>query len=139
MAGSTQSSSSQNDVSQSAKRGSDETIFDQSQRFAPSQGRESAPAPAGDAFDVLRGTVVGALDSVVREYEPQIATFASNIAHEAVDRGVAFAQTAAQRIQKQSWLRLGLAAALGVGIVAVLAYEVADGAEPRSRARRPTH
>ncbi len=85
-----------------------------------------------NALDLLRGSVVGVLDSVVREYEPQIAQFTQNIAHQAVDRGVSFAQTAVQRVQKQSWMRLGLAAALGVGIVAVLGYEAAEATKEAS-------
>lgn len=102
-------------------------------------GGKSVSAPQGDAFDMLRTSVVGVLDSVVREYEPQIAQFTANIAHQAVDRGVEFAQSAVQRVKSQSWVRIGLAAALGVGIVAVLGYEAEQAAAAPSRSRKHVH
>lgn len=99
-----------------------------------------------NAFDLIRGSVVSVLDSVVREYEPQIAAFTSNIAHEAVDRGVGLAQTAIAQVRRQSWLRIGIAAALGVGIIAVLSYEAAEAGdsseasgETKSRNRKAVH
>lgn len=115
-----------------------------SDRAQLSRGQQSQAQgqQGGDALDLLRGSVVGVLDSVVREYEPQIKEFTSNIAHQAVDRGVEFAQTAVQRVKSQSWVRLGLAAALGAGIVAVLAYEAEATTAPSTggaRARRSMH
>jgi hypothetical protein len=95
------------------------------------------PQASGNAIDVLRGSVVNVLDSVVREYEPQIAAFTANIAHEAVDRGVEFAQTAVSRVKAQSWLRIGVAAALGIGIIAVLGYEAEQAAT--APLKRPVH
>ncbi len=97
------------------------------------------PAAQGDALEMLRTSVVGALDSVVREYEPQIAQFTTNFAHQAVDRGVEFAQSAVQRVKSQSWVRIGLAAALGVGIIAVLGYEAEQASASSSRSRKHVH
>jgi hypothetical protein len=104
---------------------------------------DRTPAAQGDAFESLRTSVRDVLDSVVREYEPQIAEFTSNAAHQAVQRGAEFAQTAAQRVRTQSWLRIGVAAVLGIGALAVLTYEGEQSAiamEPEhKRARRTTH
>jgi len=104
-------------------------------------GAQHALQSQGDAFDTLRTSVVGVLDSVVREYEPQIAQFTSSIAHQAVDRGVEFGKTAVQRVKSQSWMRIGLAAALGLGIVAVLGYEAeqAATADSSDRSRKNIH
>ena len=99
---------------------------------------EGMPATYGDAFNLLRGSVTGVLESVAREYEPQIAQFTANLAHTAVDRGVDFAQTAVKRVRAQSWARIGLAAALGIGIIAVLGYE-AEQAATAPRSRKNTH
>ncbi len=99
---------------------------------------------SGDhALDVLRTSLIAVFDSVVREYEPQIATFTSNLAHQAVDRSVelaqSFAQTAVTRVKNRSWVRLGLAAALGIGIIAVLSYEAADSTDANGATPKPLH
>ncbi len=108
---------------------------------AQSQDQSFAGGQQGAALDTIRTSVVGVLDSVVREYEPQIAEFTSNIAHQAVDRGVELAQTAVQRVKTQSWMRLAAAAALGIGAIAVLAYEAEQISEAQGskRSRRQTH
>jgi hypothetical protein len=99
----------------------------------------STPAPDENALDLLRTSVVSVLDSVVREYEPQIATFTSNIAHQTVDRGVEMAQSVVTHVKAQSWVRLALAAALGVGMIAVLTYETGDMTDLKLRNRKPIH
>jgi hypothetical protein len=121
----------------------------QSSTMSASKPQQATTAQAGAhdsksqpaALDTLRTSVVGVLDSVVREYEPQIAEFTSNIAHQAVDRGVEFAQTTVQRVKAQSWVRIGVAAALGIGALAVLAYEAEQAATGAagSRSDRTTH
>lgn len=100
---------------------------------------DRSPATQGDAFESLRTSVRDVLDSVVREYEPQIAEFTSNAAHQAVQRGVEFAQTVAQRVKSQSWVRIGVAAALGIGALAVLTYEGEQSATDARSEREREH
>ena len=79
--------------------------------------------------DVLRGSLTNAFDQIVKEIEPQINEFASNFAHQALDKGADYGRQAVQRVQKQSWGRIGLAAALIVGAVAILGYTAAEVAD----------
>ncbi len=133
------SSASPSSSSTSSSSNLSSSSDDVRQSYSNHQGTNQVSAQSS-AIDMLRGSVVGVLDSVVREYEPQIAEFTSNMAHQAVERGVEFASATAAKVQKQSWLRIGLAAALGVGIIAVLSYEASEAASDSSSARRrPTH
>ena len=86
----------------------------------------------GSGVDVLRGSLTNAFDQIVKEIEPQISEFASNFAHQAMDKGADYGRQAVQRVQKQSWGRIGLAAALIVGAVAVLGYTAAEAVDQDS-------
>lgn len=139
----TKSAAKTDDYSAEEAEMSEEASLDQDQAQGDAQ-QASFQAGEGDtAIDLVKSSVMNVLDSVVREYEPQIQQFTANIAHQAVDRGVELAQQAVGRVQKQSWLKLGLAAALGIGAIAILSYEaseVASNDKAASRARRrPTH
>lgn len=112
------------------------------QAKAHTQPKQTSPGQGENALDLLRGSVANVLDSVVREYEPQIAEFMSSVAHQAGERGVSFAHATVQGLRKQSWVRLAVAAALGVGAIAVLSYEAGEtaGSPAKNRGQRtPAH
>jgi hypothetical protein len=106
-------SGSQDDVQDSQDQ---QSQGQQSQGF---QGQQSG-------LDVLRGSFTSAFDQIVKEIEPQINEFTSNIARQAIDKGQTFGKSAVSRVQSQSWGRIGLAAALILGGVAVLGYQAAE-------------
>lgn len=99
---------------------------------AQSADRQPMQNAQGTGVDVLRGSLTNAFDQIVKEIEPQINEFATNFAHQAMDKGADYGRQAVQRVQKQSWGRIGLAAALIAGAVAILGYTAAESVDEES-------
>lgn len=80
-------------------------------------------------FDSLKGSLMTAVEQAVRQIEPQLNDYANQLAHQAIDRGADYGRVALQRVQRQSWGRIGFAAALFAGAVALLAYESSSSSD----------
>lgn len=81
---------------------------------------------AASGLDVLKGSLTGAFDQIVKEIEPQINEYATQFAHQAVAKSGDIGRQALKRVQSQSWGRIAFAGALIVGAVALLGYQAAE-------------